>query len=142
MEADVIPRSEGTFVFLYAPLLYLYVCSYVRHIYSIVLLCQHTNPALRTPTQTTNHKPQTTNYTCSHMTTGLHSIAEFCVDARSQGMIVAIVNTSKEVSETMANFGITSDRYVYTCILYIRTLYLHVYIHLYNCRSNSIHIHT
>ena len=49
MEADVIPRSEGTFT--NAMTLYLYVCSYVRHIYCILLLCQHTNPALRTLTQ-------------------------------------------------------------------------------------------
>ena len=42
---------------------YLYVCSYVWHIYSILLLCQHTNPALRTSTQPTiNYKGEVLSF--------------------------------------------------------------------------------
>lgn len=41
--------------------------------------------------------------------TGLHSLAEFCVDARSNGILVAIVNTTKAITAKMIKFGITSD---------------------------------
>lgn len=41
--------------------------------------------------------------------TGLHSLAEFSVDARSIGILVAIVNTTKVITAQMVKFGITSD---------------------------------
>ena len=41
--------------------------------------------------------------------TGLHSIAELCADARGNGILVAIVNTSTHVTQKMVKFGITSD---------------------------------
>jgi hypothetical protein len=41
--------------------------------------------------------------------TGLHSMAEFSHDARTLGVLVAIVNTSPSVTAQMLKFGITSD---------------------------------
>ncbi len=41
--------------------------------------------------------------------TGLHSVAELCADARGNGTLVAIVNTSTHVTQKMIKFGITSD---------------------------------
>ncbi len=41
--------------------------------------------------------------------TGLHSIAEFCVDSRKDGILVALVNTNPSVTASMVKFGLTSD---------------------------------
>lgn len=41
--------------------------------------------------------------------TGLHSIAEFCVDSRKDGILVALVNTNPTITASMVKFGLTSD---------------------------------
>ena len=58
MEADVIPRLEGTFESVLEFILYLYVCSYVRHFYSILFYCYVTT---LTPLYVRPLNPQTTN---------------------------------------------------------------------------------